>query len=210
MAFEVTEVKQNAVSIQEDFKAIAGDYLASMGSNLNENERSQFVNMCVSFGLNPFKHEIYGIGYNGKDGRSFNIIVGYEVYLKRAERSGKLDGYEVKIEGSGDNLKAVCTIFRKDWTRPFVHEVYLSEYSTGKSLWASKPKTMLKKVAMAQGFRLCFPDELGGMPYTSDELGEKETKIEILTEKPVEKVVIGEKPKKFFSTEQVSAEEAFN
>ena len=29
---------------------------------------------------------------------------------------------------------------------------------------------MTKKVAIAQGFRLCFPDELGGMPYTADEL----------------------------------------
>jgi hypothetical protein len=29
---------------------------------------------------------------------------------------------------------------------------------------------MIKKVAMAQGFRLCFSDELGGMPYTAEEL----------------------------------------
>ena len=32
---------------------------------------------------------------------------------------------------------------------------------------------MIKKVAMAQAFRLCFPDELGGMPYTSDEMTEE-------------------------------------
>ena len=29
---------------------------------------------------------------------------------------------------------------------------------------------MIKKVAIAQGFRLCFSDELGGMPYTADEI----------------------------------------
>jgi molecular chaperone DnaK (HSP70) len=29
---------------------------------------------------------------------------------------------------------------------------------------------MTKKVAMAQGFRLCFSDELGGMPYTREEM----------------------------------------
>ena len=29
---------------------------------------------------------------------------------------------------------------------------------------------MTKKVAMAQAFRLCFPDEFGGMPYTNDEI----------------------------------------
>jgi hypothetical protein len=29
---------------------------------------------------------------------------------------------------------------------------------------------MLKKVCIAQAFRLCFPDSLAGMPYTSEEL----------------------------------------
>ena len=31
---------------------------------------------------------------------------------------------------------------------------------------------MIKKVAMSQGFRLCFPDELGGIPYTQEEITE--------------------------------------
>lgn len=34
---------------------------------------------------------------------------------------------------------------------------------------------MIKKVAMAQGFRLCFSDELGGIPYTKEEMPEQET-----------------------------------
>ena len=37
-------------------------------------------------------------------------------------------------------------------------------------MWSEKPRTMLKKVCIAQAFRLCFPVELGGMPYTADEL----------------------------------------
>jgi len=32
------------------------------------------------------------------------------------------------------------------------------------------PTFMLKKVAIAQGFRLAFPDDLGGMPYIPEEL----------------------------------------
>ncbi|MDR1325280.1 MAG: hypothetical protein LBK00_04505 [Treponema sp.] len=39
---------------------------------------------------------------------------------------------------------------------------------------------MLKKVAIGQGFRLCFSNELGGMPYTSDELDEER----VVTEAP--------------------------
>ena len=42
-------------------------------------------------------------------------------------------------------------------------------------MWASKPYTMIKKVAIAQGFRLAFPDEIGGMPYTADELPDEMT-----------------------------------
>jgi hypothetical protein len=29
---------------------------------------------------------------------------------------------------------------------------------------------MIKKVAISQAFRLCFPVEIGGMPYTADEM----------------------------------------
>jgi uncharacterized protein YyaL (SSP411 family) len=34
---------------------------------------------------------------------------------------------------------------------------------------------MIKKVAISQGFRLCFSDELGGMPYTKEEMPEQTT-----------------------------------
>ena len=40
---------------------------------------------------------------------------------------------------------------------------------------------MLKKVATAQGFRLCFPEEFGGMPYTSDELPDEMVKPKDVT-----------------------------
>ena len=37
---------------------------------------------------------------------------------------------------------------------------------------------MIKKVAMAQGFRLCFPEQLSGIGYTADELDEISTQEE--------------------------------
>lgn len=150
-------------------------YLDIMGlaTQLTEKEKAQFLEISISFGLNPFKREIYCSKYNGQ----MTIIVGYETYIKRAERSGQLDGWQVITEGKVDDntLKAIITIHRKDRKIPFVHEVYYSEYvqKTGagavNKFW-QKAHTMIKKVAMAQGFRLCFNDELGGMPYTKDEL----------------------------------------
>jgi hypothetical protein len=35
--------------------------------------------------------------------------------------------------------------------------------------WNKRPKFMLKKVCIGQGFRLCFSTDLGGLPYTEEE-----------------------------------------
>jgi phage recombination protein Bet len=169
MSNEVTTTQNStAIANVEDYKAIATEWLTSTGNlqKFTENEKAQFIDMCTAFGLNPIKREIYGIKY----GQNFNLIVGYETYIKRAERSGKLAGWKAWVEGSGNNLVAKIEIHRKDWQFPFCHEVYFEEYNQGTAIWKSKPRTMLRKVVIAQGFRLAFSEDLGGMPYTSDEL----------------------------------------
>ena len=174
---EITTIQNNALALDtKAAKEKALEYLSSMGLKLPEKHKAQFIELASAFGLNPFKREIYAVGY----GDNYNIITGYEVYLKRAERIGKLNGWNATVEGSGENLSATVTIFRKDWSMPFSHTVYYREVvqktKDGKpnSVWAKMPSFMLRKVAIAQGFRLCFPDEMGGMPYTSDELPEIE------------------------------------
>lgn len=153
-------------------------------------EIALFLNICVMYQLNPFKREVFLIKY-GNEAASF--VVGYEVYLKRAERTTKWDGFEIITEGSAKDmtLKAICKVFRKDWGRALVHEVYLDEYlqmkdemrwdndkqrmvKTGKrvptAMWQNKPRTMLKKVAIEQAHRMAFPDEFAGMPYAEEEM----------------------------------------
>lgn len=160
-------------------------YLDAMGlaAKVTEKEKVQFLEISQAFGLNPFKREIYCSKYGEGQNAQMAIIVGYETYIKRAERSGQLDGWQVVTEGKveDNSLKAIITIHRKDRKFPFVHEVYYSEYvqnasSTGKpnKFW-QKAFTMIKKVVIAQGFRLCFSDELGGLPYTKEETGKDES-----------------------------------
>ena len=182
MSGELTVISEN--EIMDYVKTFTG------ASALTVGETKQFVNVAKAFNLNPFKREIYAIPYDKsvmRDGkwvkeRQLSIITGYEVYLKRAERTDRLDGWEVTTEGEGEAMKAVITIHRKDWKHPFHHEVYFSEVAKkdrdGKpqSMWKTMPKFMLKKVAVAQGFRMAFPDEFGGMPYTADELPDNMTK----------------------------------
>ena len=158
-------------------------YLDVMGisTKLNENEKKQFLQIAKEFGLNPFKREIFCTVYGEGSYKQFAIITGYEVYIKRAERSGLLDGWKAETSGSveGKDLKATVTIYRKDRNHPFIWQSHYSECvqktKDGKvtKFW-EKAHFMTKKVAISQGFRLCFSDELGGMPYTSDEMPNQE------------------------------------
>lgn len=186
-----TEIVKKEMS--EEVKKLAGEYLSSMGMKLPAKTQNMFINLAASFGLNPFKREILCVGY----GENFSVITGYETYIKRAERTAKMDGWQCEFEGV-ENLdkpyqaKAKMTIFRKDWSRPFTHEVYYTEVvqrnkdGRPNQAWAKMPVFMTKKVCMAQAFRLCFPDEFAGMPYTQDEMPEGEvieTKAEVVESK---------------------------
>jgi len=158
------------------------DYLSAFGltDHLTQEEKLQFVEIAQAFHLNPFKREIHVAVFGEGEYRHLSIITGYEVYLKRAERTGKLDGWKAWIEGEGTTMKALVEIHRKDWSEPFIHEVYWAEAVQKKkdgsptSFWTKQPRFQLKKVAISQGFRLAFPDELGGMPYDASELPDAE------------------------------------
>lgn len=132
-------------------------------------ELGRFLKVCQMTGLNPFLREAYLIKYAGSPAQ---IITGYEVYLKRAENSGLWKGEKCWTEGTVEagNLKACIEIHRKDWERPLYHEVYLKEYARNTAIWKDKPITMLKKVCTAQAYRRAFPEALGGIPYTGDEV----------------------------------------
>lgn len=148
------------------------------GIKLSDGEKERFVRTAVSCQLNPFKRDIHlRIGHEaGK--QKVQIITGYEVYLRKAEQTGLLDGWKAWTEGSGEGLRAIVEIRRKDWGNPFIHEVYWNEAApkvenvNTTTFWEKMPRFQLKKVAISQGFRLCFANEIGGMPYEGAELPE--------------------------------------
>ena len=143
-------------------------YLQNFGymANLNKDEVNQFVLICKAQNLNPIKREAYPVKYGNK----YSIVTGYEVYIKRAEETGMLDGWNCKADYiDGRLVGATITIYRKDWKYPFTHSVLFKEYNKDAALWKTNPETMIKKVCTAQGFRLAFESALGGLPYTQDE-----------------------------------------
>lgn len=156
---------QLQVATNEAAKTKAIEYLSSMGLNLPQGQKEQFIELCQLLNLNPFLREIYAVGYKDK----FNIIIGYNAYLKRAEMTGLLGYWNHWTEGSGKILAMNFYHRFHIVSGPFRHEVYLAEYKQDTQIWRSKPITMIKKVAVAQGFRLAFPTEFGSMPYIQEE-----------------------------------------
>jgi len=177
------------------------DYLCKGATDA---EFSLYMGMARSYDLNPFKREIHFVKY----GHDANIVVGYEVYLKRAERTGKLDGWNVEL--LYDDKKTIIgsriTIHRKDWNQPFVWDIERIEFDTGKSTWLKRPGFMCKKTNIGQGFRLCFPDELGGLPYLPEEIPDTSEfvppKDEIIIEESPNDVIVEKPVKKAPKTEE--------
>lgn len=172
MANELTPTsEQNQITSK-----LLSDYFATLTDKLTDVQRNQFAAVAQAFSLNPFKREIYATTYRNKDGQTvMSIVTGYEVYLKRAEMNPNYNGFETSFQVVNGEMGCTCKVYRKDRTMPVTSTVWMSEYSTGRSLWASKPRMMLEKVAIATAFRRAFPCDFGGMPYTTDELPEHMT-----------------------------------
>jgi len=192
----MTQKNENAVAVVTEQNKVTQellvDYLRTMHKGLTEQQTKQFLAVAGTFGLNPWKREVYPVTYKNKNGSTdMSIVTGYETYLKRAELNPNYEGFTIEIRGKfkrgqvtryGNTVNAiipdgevscVCSVYRKDRKVPVVDEVYFDEYDKGNSMWQDKPRTMLKKVAIVSAFRKAFPMDFGGMPYTSEELPEQ-------------------------------------
>lgn len=174
---------QTAPAKPEIDEAKVKEYIevSGLASELTENEKRQFIQFCTSYQLDPFKGEVHCSVYGQGEYRNLSLIVGFLTYVKRAELSGRLDGWSADIEGTGEDTEAVVTIWRKDWSHEFQHRVHWNEAVQRKrdgsltAFWKKMPRYLLKKTAIAQAFRLAFPAELAGMGYDEAELPEEMT-----------------------------------
>ncbi len=122
-------------------------------------------------GLDPLKKEVHFVPYYDKDQKKTVIqpIVSYTEYIKRAEKSGKLKGWTCKVQKHGNEYTAIVEIKRADWDMPFVWEVPMTEVRRDTPVWKQSPLFMLRKSAIAQAFRMCFPEETAYLPYEEAE-----------------------------------------
>lgn len=169
--------------------------IETVAKDLSKPQVKIFFYQCQALGLNPLLSEICAIVYNLKDGtKQMSIQVMRDGFLTIAHRSGKFAGMRSGVkwtEGEGGKMEMVgwAKVWHKDFEVPLYQEADFKEYNTGKLLWASKPKTMIKKVAESMALRKAF--NVSGV-YAAEEM-EREINNSKTPEKPLA-IEGGEKP----------------
>ena len=177
------------------------NYLVSGNGNVTDQEVVMFIELCKAQHLNPFIREAYLIKFGNSPA---NIVVGKDVFVRRAYRNPDYEGMRagiVVVDKTGDvkeregSLKAPgetliggwCEVYIKNKKHPIKSIVSLEEYSKAQSTSKSMPMVMIRKVAMVTALREAFPEDLQGMYDASemqnvpDNLPEKEIKVGMAT-----------------------------
>lgn len=202
---KAVQVNDNALALAE-YKLDGGqvlnnntvkNYLVRGNGNITDQETLMFIELCKAQHLNPFINEAYLIKFGTSPA---NIVVGKDVFVKRANRNEHFEGMRsgiiverdgnlVEIEGSVKLKKDIliggwCEVHRNDRKFPIKSSVALEEYSKSQSTWKTMPMVMIKKCAMVTALREAFPEDLQGL-YDSCEIKEVPDKL------PQKEVVIG-------------------
>lgn len=168
------EVKLSAAMVKKYL--VNGD-----AANVTDQEVMMFLTLCKYQHLNPFLKEAYLIKYGNQPA---TIVTGKDTFTKRAAKNprylGKESGIIVETEDGYERREG--TFHTKDepivggWAKIFVTDrqpelftVSFDEYVGRKKdgsingQWTSKPATMIRKVAVVQGLRECFPEDFEGL-----------------------------------------------
>ena len=170
MANEVIKFEASSGTVELSSQ-IVRQYLVSGNGKVSDQEIMMFLKLCQYQKLNPFLREVYLIKYS--DSASVSMVTGIETFRKRAVQNANYRGHQTGI--SDDGKVAWCEVHVDGYVLPIRVEVDLYEYQGKKAdgtitkMWAEKPRTMLKKVAEAQGLRTAFPDCFAGL-YSAEEM----------------------------------------
>ena len=168
--------------------SVVQKYIVGTDSPITIQEFKFFSELCKARGLNPFLKEAYCIKYGNQPAQ---IVVGKDAIIKRAVLNPEFDGIEsgvIVIKDDNITERKGCfvapnenlvggwaKVYRKNWTHPTYCSVGLEEVASRKkdgslnSMWASKPATMVEKVAKVRALRETFIENLGGL-YDADEV----------------------------------------
>ena len=171
--------------------ATVRQYLVNGGGAVTDQEVIMFMSLCRYQHLNPFLREAYLVKYGNNTPAT--MVTGKDVFLKRANRNANFRGMKagviVQDESTGEVTEREGTFYLKsekvvggfakvfvEGREPYCATVSFDEYAGRKangdlnSQWASKPATMIRKVALVQALREAFPEDFSQL-YAAEEVG---------------------------------------
>lgn len=110
--------------------------------------------------------------YAVKFGNAYSLVTSIDYARKLGARSGVCGITEPIYEMDGNTIISCAVTVKKvvnGIVGEFTAKVYFSEYTTGRNLWATKPRTMIAKVAEMHALRKACPEELS-QAYTEEEI----------------------------------------
>lgn len=182
----ITAQMKELVEVKDSFKEEQLKFIKGLvNPDLTNNELYMFLVIASKAGLNPFNKEIIAVVYNKDkpEERRVNYIVTRDGKRAVAGRKGGLESVETKSIWVKDmtitvekDKQVTETVEVQPWQggklwgakskvmrngQVYESIVALSEYNTGKNVWATKPETMIKKVAESQALSQAVPELLG-------------------------------------------------
>lgn len=131
-------------------------------------KRAMMEGMLRGYKFTDFlQKNVYAIPF--KEG--YSLVTSIDYARKLGMRSGVVGKSAPTFEM--DNAKIIsCTVTIKrkvgEYVGDFTATVYFDEYTTGRNLWGSKPRTMIAKVAEMHALRMACPEEMSQL-YTEEE-----------------------------------------
>ena len=171
--------------------ATVRQYLVNGGGAVTDQEVVMFMSLCRYQHLNPFLREAYLVKYGNSSPAT--MVTGKDVFLKRANRNANFRGMKAGIivqdENTGEWTEREGTFYLPtekivggfaqvfvEGREPYCATVSFGEYAGRKSngelnsQWATKPATMIRKVALVQALREAFPEDFSQL-YAAEEVG---------------------------------------
>lgn len=186
MAGEIIRYKaSDGVDVELTPEKVVG-LIVTGGQQPDPRDVAVFMAKCQARGLNPLAGDCYMTTYKNKHGRvSTSVVVSKDYYMRTAYMQPTYKGFKAGVIVANNGqvfyrdgafvikgeqiLGGWAEVYDERLTQPVREEVSFDEYDTGASLWADKPATMIRKVALVQALRETYPQAYGGV-YDQSEM----------------------------------------
>lgn len=150
--------------------AVGRALLATTFKGLTDTSMRQAIleGMIRGFKFKNFlSRDVYAIPY----GSGYSLVTSID-YARKVGAGGGVNGKSKPVftyKENGEVESCDVTVFKKDGHADgYTASVYFDEYTTGKNLWKTKPRTMISKVSEMHALRMACPEELSKV-YAEEE-----------------------------------------